>query len=177
MKKLPFGHAGSYLTGFSGLNKLEQDKWTVQLVRFLLPREAEQSSITALGAPFSTPMGLWSPGHKDKQNKVTPLPFLALLLLAVPTWKSTWKSTSEAFAEFTSDLHASCTVPKARIPGIFIKQNRTKRMVLINNPVPELKFQEEQNPALERKANLVVIIHKSIQETSLKVPILSKLAH
>lgn len=50
-------------------------------------------------------------------------------------------------------------------------------MVLINNPVPELKFQEEQNPALERKANLVVIIHKSIQETSLKVPILSKLAH
>lgn len=100
-KQPQFGHAVSCLTGLSALNKLEQDEWTLELVKFFFqlfsshfsPHEAEQNNITALGGSPSAPPGAVVPkGTKKAEDKITPLPLLALLLLAAPTWKSTWSS-------------------------------------------------------------------------------------
>lgn len=75
-----------------------------------------------LKAPLYSPKGLWSPrAQRQAEDKATPLPFLALLFLAVPTWKSTW--SSQAFAELQL---GPAVLSKERIPSILIKQNRIK---------------------------------------------------
>lgn len=108
--KPQFGHAMSRLTGLSGLNKLEQDKWTLELVRFFFPHKAEQSSITALaGSPPTYPWGCDLQGHKDKQKTKSHL----CLFLHYCSWQSQHENPPEALWGVCRVATGTCTLLEA----------------------------------------------------------------
>lgn len=138
---------------------------------------AEQHSYSCR-LPFYISMESLSPGGQRKpEAKVTSLPFIGLLPLEVPTWKSTRSSLGHLqFQHCNSDLHASCTLLSEEQPLAYLLNRAKWDNVLDKHPVLELKFQGGKYPVLERRSNLVVIIHKQIQDTWVWVPLLSKLA-
>lgn len=105
-----------------------------------------------LEAPLLHPLGLWSPRAQRKQKTKSHL----CLFLHYCSWQPQHENPPEALWGF-AELKLR-PASKERIPSIFIKQNRIKEWFW--STTLYLKFQEEQNPVLERKANLVVITHK-----------------